>query len=99
MSISIIDVGASNCNGFFADGDLLMCTAGEWLGECSLLFFHRVNVTNRFGNSVCDWWHDLPQLFYVTPFEAAGAPFLAPSSCSVVDLQMVMPDQFEDEGN
>jgi hypothetical protein len=58
----------------------------------------RKRYTDRVNNIVCDWWHGLPQLFYVTPGHAGEVAFLAPTSCSVVDLQMVLPDEEGQDG-
>ena len=32
-----INLGATTCNDFHADGDLLICAAGEWLGALMLI--------------------------------------------------------------
>ena len=58
----------------------------------------RKRYTDRFHNTVCDWWHGRPQLFFVTLGNAGEVAFLAPTSCSVVDLQMVLPDEEGQDG-
>lgn len=82
-----IDLGNYACDTFYADGDLLVSALGGWLGLCSRSpLFEMVSLMA----AVCDWWHGVPQLFFIMDGDTTEEEaFQAPSSCSVVYLQMV----------
>ncbi|KAG0156146.1 hypothetical protein PDIDSM_3322 [Penicillium digitatum] len=88
----VINAGSGGSSGYSIKGDSTFQWSessgfGGWLGKkpprfCFLSSFEDRGI--NFSKTVCDWYHNAPQLFYLNRYYTATIP----SSCSKVQLKI-----------
>ena len=85
-----IDAAEPPTAGFKINGTKLLGSSdrefGGWLGKHAalLLWLTALELTMILA---CDWWHGVPQLFYLLAGYASYQ--VIPASCSTVELQVI----------